>query len=303
MAGTRATRDPHPSAYARALAGKGLALKLAKQPSTKLGRFVSALGKVAGANINAPRPTTPEGTYGAVANGTTFVDGVKLDDVRQGHLADCFFVASLASVAYTHPELIESAIAEQKDGTMAITLFHKAGGGFERDAVTIDKLVPLSGAGPQFARGQVSTQMWPAWMQKAYTAQVSTLNGAAPSYASINNGGTPGDAFEALTGKPSRTMSVSPAMSGSLYEAIDTAVKANRPMAAVTPKTLPEGAPVHEWHTYSVLGVRTDSGKQLVKVRNPWGYSEPGDPSGGDGIFEIDIETFAKSFSSLAIGS
>ena len=87
-----------------------------------------------------------------------------------------------------------------------------------------------------------------------------------------------------------------------LYAAIATAAKANRPVAAVTPKTLPEGAPVHEWHTYPVLGVREKNGQKLVRVRNPWGYSEPGDSNGVDGIFEIDIATFAKSFNSLAIG-
>ena len=96
--------------------------------------------------------------------GKTFVDGVNLEDVQQELPADCFFVASLASVAYTHPELLQKAIKEQVDGSLSIELFHRTNmGAFERAAVTVDKLMPLSGTGrPQFARGKVATQLWPA---------------------------------------------------------------------------------------------------------------------------------------------
>ena len=297
----RAAIDPH--SFARALKGRSLAYNLPARPTTKLGRFVSVLGKMAGAVINAPKVGTPEGVLGQVQNAKAYVDGVKIEDVQQGHLADCFFVAALASVAFTHPELLEKAITEKPDGTMSIRLYHQLPSGkYEADDVRIDKLVPMTNGRPTFARGANSTQMWPAWMQKAYAVEVSNANGEQPNYQSINNGGMPGDALSALTGKPSHDIAISPSLGAGLYTSLQQAIKAKHPITALSPKKLPAGAPVHEWHTYSVMGVSTHDGKQWVQVRNPWGYSEPGDPNGGDGIFEITLEDFQKSFTTVSIG-
>jgi hypothetical protein len=300
----RLTSDPHPHSMERGKLGKSLATRLPDAPKTKVGRFVSVLGKIAGAIIKAPKVDSPEGTLGTVPGGTAYQNGVSIDDVRQGHLADCFFVAGLASVAFTHPEILAKAIKEKADGTMSIRLYHKKpDGSFEADDIRLDKIVPINANGrPSFAHGATTTEMWPAWMQKAYAAEVSNQKGSSASFDVINKGGQPTDALEALTGKPARYVYVSPSQGESLFTTIKQAVATKKPITAGTPEKLPAGAPVHEWHTYSVLDTAEHDGQKWVKVRNPWGYSEPGDPNGGDGVFEITVADFAKSFTSLNIG-
>lgn len=44
-------------------------------------------------------------------------------DVQQGHLGDCWLLASLAAVAKTHPGVIEQAIQPNGDGTYTVTLY------------------------------------------------------------------------------------------------------------------------------------------------------------------------------------
>ncbi len=200
--------------------------------------------------------------------------------------------------------MLEHAITEQADGSLSVRMFHRQENGhYETDDVRVDKLVPLDGTGrPAFAHGNVAGQMWPAWMQKAYAAHASVQNGKKPSYDFVGKGGFPSSAFEALTGNPSRDLRVDPGFAGNLYEPIKAAVRGKYPVVAFTPQKLPDGAPVHESHTYSILGMRTVGGKQMVKLRNPWGYSEPGDPHGGDGIFEMALAEFAKNFTTVTIG-
>ena len=273
------------------------------RPTTKVGRLVAAFRAKPRASVVTPRPGTSEGTYADVANEKMFIDGVSVGDVDQGHLGDCYFVAALASVAYAQPKLLENAITERPDGSLSVRLYHRASDGhYETDDVTVDKLVPVSGTGrPSFAHGQVAGQMWPAWIQKAYAAHSSLENGKG-TYDQIGKGGFPSSAFEALTGKPARDLYVDPSLSSNLYAPIEQALLGQHPVVAFTPQKLPEGAPVHESHTYSILGIRTVEGKQMIKVRNPWGYSEPGDPNGGDGIFELELAEFAKNFTTVTIG-
>ena len=55
----------------------------------------------------------------------------------------------------------------------------------------------LATYGPgDFSIGATATQMWPAWMQKAYAAEVANQKGAPANFDVINHGGQPTDALD-----------------------------------------------------------------------------------------------------------
>ena len=56
-------------------------------------------------------------------------------------------------------------------------------------------------------------------------------------------------------------------------------------------------------HAYTVLDIRVDEhGASWVKLRHPWGNTEPDGDGVDDGIFEIPILEFARKFAWMAIG-
>jgi hypothetical protein len=53
-----------------------------------------------------------------------FVNGVSYNDVDQGQLGDCSFMASLASVAALDPNFIYEMITDNHDGTYTVRLYN-----------------------------------------------------------------------------------------------------------------------------------------------------------------------------------
>jgi hypothetical protein len=67
---------------------------------------------------------------------------VQSGDVQQGHLGDCWLLASLAAVARTNPALIRKAIQSNGDGTYTVTLFAPRSGGFAQREVRVSAMFP-----------------------------------------------------------------------------------------------------------------------------------------------------------------
>jgi hypothetical protein len=53
-------------------------------------------------------------------DGEVFVNGAELTDVMQGEVADCYFVAALASIALHNPDYLESMITDNGNGTYTV---------------------------------------------------------------------------------------------------------------------------------------------------------------------------------------
>lgn len=115
-------------------------------------------------------PDIPEGegheniSYRTVA-GPVVVDGVEMSDAKQGYLGDCWFVASMMSLARTNPEIIESAIVDNGDGTYDVTLYDDG----KPVVVTVSNELPTVAEGdPAYADNDSSTrELWPMLLEKA----------------------------------------------------------------------------------------------------------------------------------------
>jgi hypothetical protein len=117
------------------------------------------------------RPATSY-TYKS-ASGSLFRDGISQDDVLQSvNLNDCYFLASLASVAFRQPNVIQNMFTDNGDGTFAVRFYDAVSRAV--DYVTVDRFLPVD-ANNRFVyanRGSlfsdINNELWVALAEKAY---------------------------------------------------------------------------------------------------------------------------------------
>lgn len=97
-----------------------------------------------------------------------FEDGPSMEDVNQGALGDCWYLASLMAVARANPSLIEEAITDNKNGSYTVRLY--SDGKPVYITVTDDEVYNKNG-GRAFVR---SGERWPAIMEKALASYKGT---------------------------------------------------------------------------------------------------------------------------------
>lgn len=98
-------------------------------------------------------------------DGPLFRDGVQPTDVEQGSLNDCWFIASMQSVAATDPDVIERNIHDNGDGTYDVTLYRDG----EPVTYRVDATVPANSGDPVFADNASASEreLWPILYEKA----------------------------------------------------------------------------------------------------------------------------------------
>ncbi len=230
-----------------------------------------------------------------IRDGELFRNGVTAKDPEQLYLGDCFLMAAMSSVAAVSPGVIRNAFKRVRANVYEVTLYD---GHSRPHKVTIDTDLPRNGwYGYYYARAHDPKELWPALLEKAFAVR-------AGSYSGID-GGLGGDAMHALTGKPSvdtltRGNRITPEQ---MFETIKTAIDAGKPTTAATYGESPTytNTGIHGDHTYAVLGTSSSGGVSYVKLRNPWGSSEPQGNGRDDGVFKIDIKTFMKLFWGISV--
>ncbi len=88
----------------------------------------------------------------------------KPQDVMQGSLGDCYFVASLPTIAAQNPSLIRDAMKDNRDGTVTVRLFTE---NREPVYVTVDKSVPRMNGQNPYAQNQ-GESLWVQIMERAF---------------------------------------------------------------------------------------------------------------------------------------
>ncbi|MCY2926947.1 MAG: C2 family cysteine protease, partial [Planctomycetota bacterium] len=208
-------------------------------------------------------------SYANFSSRRVFVDGPQYNDIRQGGLGDCYFLAALASLAQTDPGVIRQMVVALGDGTFAVRFFS----GGQAKYVRVDGDLPVyTGTYLAYANLSPSGELWAALAEKAY-AQFRT---GANSYASIS-GGWMSPVYTQVTGVSAGDTYTSSAAASTLASQISQALAAGH---AVTAGSLSSGsATIVGGHAYMVRSVQVVNGQQMVTVYNPWGV----DGKGSDG--------------------
>ncbi|MEA5598695.1 C2 family cysteine protease [Rivularia sp. UHCC 0363] len=152
------------------------------------------------------RPTTIH-TY-QYAQGSLFQNGISHDDIKQGYINDCFFLAGLSATIVQSPDIIQNMFIDNGDGTFTVRFYNKG----VADYVTVDRYLPTNNIGNfVYANagnyyGNANNELWVMLAEKAY-AQLNESGWInqdnTNSYNGIGNAGYLSDAFAHITGKKS----------------------------------------------------------------------------------------------------
>lgn len=134
------------------------------------------------------------------------------DDIMQGKLGDCYFIAALCSVAANNPQIIRDMMKDNGDGTVTVRLYdEKKDGKLEPMYITVEKSVPVINL--RKADGSQSVEdinangtLWVQILEKAFAASnihessEEKFSETERSYSDIVSGSGPA-AFRLLFGR------------------------------------------------------------------------------------------------------
>jgi hypothetical protein len=230
-----------------------------------------------------PEPITTDGsTYSNFSHHPLFsTSGPSANDIYQGSIGDCYFLATLSAIAWTDPWRIRQSVLNMGDGTYLVQ-FSK---GESKVFIRVDGQLPVMANGQlDYAGTGAQGSTWVAIMEKAYTI----FHGPVASYASID-GGWMDQAFAALGATPS-DIYTAPTPTALLAQ-IQQNLSAGQAVTFAVNNPA-DGAPLVGSHAYTVDAVIADaSGSPTgLRLRNPWGTDGAGDDGNNDGYVTISIQ-------------
>ncbi|KAG0278841.1 hypothetical protein BGZ95_002990 [Linnemannia exigua] len=201
-----------------------------------------------------------------------FLNGASPDDIQQGSVGDCWFVASLAVISNI-PGLLEQLCVKRNEqvGVYGF-IFFKDGDWVSTvvDDQILYKINSLSGRRElYFSSCHDERESWLPLMEKAY----AKIHG---DYESLDGGYT-AEGIEDLTGGTASMMFTSDILDKDrFWEEEMKEVNKNTLMGCCIQfeEESPEKNGIQSGHAYSVLNVAEYEGERLVHVRNPWGQIE-----------------------------
>jgi Calpain family cysteine protease len=222
--------------------------------------------------------------------GSLWSTGPTMNDVNQGQVGDCYFLASIQSLALMQPARLQEMAVDLGDGTYAVR-FER---GNTNTFVRVDADMPVTSWGSwTYAHPTGSGPIWAAIMEKAY----AFFRTGANTYNSLNSGWT-GSALSDL-GIANTTFDTGPS---SLFSTITTALANDKVVAAISNTSVPSNIPIIGSHAYTVVSTSVDSGVQYITVRNPWGFDGAGnDGNTGDGLVTLTFAQFQTAFDAGSI--
>jgi hypothetical protein len=224
------------------------------------------------------------------ALGTGDADAFDPNDITQGGLGDCWFLAGAAAVARANPDAIRRLIKDNEDGTYDVTLYYAEGLGPKRPHVfRVDDTFPK-----KYERPGDDGELWPMLLEKA----LAQKNGRYEGHVLGIEGGLPGAGIDYLTPGDVSTHLTALRSQDTMLREMAKALKENAPVAALTSQAIlasTERAATLQGivtsHVYAVKSV--DLEKRTVSLQNPWGK---------DDLNDLPIATFNRFFNMYAIG-
>jgi hypothetical protein len=222
--------------------------------------------------LGTDRPDTGYTYTYQYVSGSLFQNGASADDIYQGSVGDCYYVATLASIAQEKPDYIQNMFTDNDDNTFTVRFYNNG----VADYVTVDRYLPTYGNYAAYAGwggGSVtstSNELWVALAEKAY-AQLAesgwsrTYSGTQNnSYAAIE-GGWMDAVIRQVTGLSATSQSV---VNMTQIQLINL-VNSNQVLTAGF--VYGAGYDVVNGHAYTITSYNATNG--TFHLRNPWGSS------------------------------
>ncbi len=229
--------------------------------------------------------------------------GLNADNVTQGKIGDCYFMAPLAGLVAKHPEKIMKMITPSDDGKFYTVKFPGA-----KKAITIPK--PTNDEVEKYARKGDAFCIWVPVIEKAfayYDNQHSAISKKNP-YDMIDNdkgvfSNSTNYAIELLTGSSTDSDIFTFTSKNTTREKLAKALGKGNIVAASTVNSGNKPKNLMADHSYTILSF--DAKADTVRIRNPHGGGSDGtgfkngDDGKNDGTFTLTIDELNKYFSSI----
>ncbi|WYL92885.1 MAG: C2 family cysteine protease [Gloeotrichia echinulata IR180] len=217
-----------------------------------------------------PQTNSTSYTYKAVS-GSLFQGGISGNDIKQGSVGDCYYLATLSSIAIEKPSYIQNMFIDNGDGTFTVRFYNNG----VADYVTVDKYLPTTSTGAlAYAKtgglyNVTSNELWVALAEKAY-AQLAESGwsrgvGATNSYASIE-GGWMDDVIQQVANLTTEWNTPDFMTKSQLIDLVNS----NKILTVGFVNGANFG--VVNYHAYTVSSYNSTTG--TFNLRNPWGYSD-----------------------------
>ncbi|NQD37730.1 hypothetical protein HPT27_11900 [Permianibacter sp. IMCC34836] len=265
--------------------------------------------------------------------GTFFNETAEFFDPVQGAVANCYYIAALAAIAWASPyriaHLTRAIGQNQQSFTNLVKFFKPDSGGQIDKEIEVTDVVPVSNATGNFiyCRSSEAGETWPAIMEKAFAKFVT---GTTTDHPDILATGW-GDCVLAtaqLTGGQRHYYGNSSMTGDDIWNLVRSNSLSRRtfnPMTCWTYGTAPDGlsyadANIVGSHCYTVLGWDYHCGKKYLVLRNPWGQTEgtasalnatvwmydiswwrPIELANPDGTFAIEAGAFQQYFAGIGV--
>jgi hypothetical protein len=110
--------------------------------------------------------------------GDLMIDDATCPDPVQGAVGNCYLVASMIALAWTHPSLLKSRLNASgfvPNVQPSFTWTFHNDEGDAQDPITVTSRIPMAGQIPRYARSLSQLESWPSLLEKAYVAKVRNL--------------------------------------------------------------------------------------------------------------------------------
>lgn len=222
--------------------------------------------------------------YNDFSDRPLFVDGPEYDDIIQGSLGDCYYLAGLAALAWQDPQVIEQAITELGDGTYAVRFYRASVEYYYR----IDAELP---GYPSFTRLTPDGELWASLLEKAFAQHRYGDN----SYYSLVGGGVY-EAFRALSDAGQQNISCAYMEADAVAQQIADELAQGHAVTAGSKTTA--SSPIVALHGYMIHSAEQVNGQWEITVYNVWGFDGGGsDGNPSDGLVKLTAEGFKARFS------
>jgi len=267
-------------------------------------------------DLTDPKALSEHSSYTyAVADGDLFdlqaEKDVSFDDVAQGSIGNCYFVAALSAVLYADQDhsIRDGLIREVKGSDGRVTKFVVRFYSAENEVVDVEvdaQLVRRDNL-PVYARSKDTTAGNEEWAISLIEKAYAQWHGGYPK---IGDGGWAGDVMQALTRSTATYRVLKNSSDKTIVKSIKEGATAHRPMVASTFMSSDaqtaglsySGTGVYAEHCYTVLGIVEKDGLTYVRLRNPWGEVEPAGDGVDDGVFDMELSQFRRLYEDLTIG-
>lgn len=210
-----------------------------------------------------------------------FEDDIDPNDIRQGALGNCWFLASIASLAES-PALVRRLFITDKYNEFGIYKLRICKNG-EWVVVTIDDYIPcyLNG-GPMFSSAN-GNELWAILLEKAYAklhGNYWQLRAGFVHHGMMDLSGCPTTSYQFP--KERTNQDAIKDYADNFWNTLVQADNAGWIMCAGTPgvDTFTEGggpdkeAGIVPGHAYSIIAAKQYRNTRLLNIRNPWGQFE-----------------------------